>query len=458
MEQLYGLNLTNLANVIRKKECTTYLALPNINAAADAVAPYISQMNVIRFLLSLPYSDDDFFPNDGEELKLDPFFSHSDSTKTKEANNLLNQRTQLSAEFRKTALSAKPEVITRNIKDRWLNSSTLTQRKNIWNELQSMLGCTDLGYYDTFKLKAFINIPFTEDGLRRLFYLCYSYCLQISTVPVAEEVPELVSNAMPALKDLADYDPHRRTFYRSKSTAIRLHVCLDGETHTFCDEFAVIQYIRENRLMIHHLEFRDDMLYLHCQTLPRDLTLFHLGDEDIDMAEQAVQSHLSEFRPKVAWGNRTLAEMLSNGLRTHIWSGWGYRTPSGKLAAYLDFKRRTDGDIELGIQLTAPDYRRMHLASSLVQLFMLMHMDACTVTGTYEENEGMRSVLVACGFEDHNFRDPKNGILTNRIRERINPETPEDPLSWTNSVYYAAPSLASRIWRKSLERLPEEPV
>ena len=288
MEQFYGLNLPNLANLIQKKQCTTYLTLPNKNEPVDVVGPFISQVNVIRFLLSLPYTDDDFFTTDSEESKVDPFFSHSDKTKTKEANNLLHQRTPLSAEFRKTALSAKPEVITRNIKHRWLYSSTLTQRKNIWSELQSMLGCTDLGYYDTFKLKAFINIPFTEDRLYRLFYLCYSYCLQISTAPVAEEVPELVTNVMPSLKDLADYDPHRRTFFRSKSTAIRLHVCLDGKTHTFCDEFAVIQYIRENRLMIHHMEFRDDMLYLHCQTLPQGLTLFHLGDEDIAMAEQAM--------------------------------------------------------------------------------------------------------------------------------------------------------------------------
>lgn len=71
------------------------------------------------------------------------------------------------------------------------------------------------------------------------------------------------------------------------------------------------------------------------------------------------------------------------------------------LVSYLDYKIRTDGDIELGIQLTSETERKKHFATALINYLRFKYMYAKFFTGTYEENEKMRAVLKITGFHEY---------------------------------------------------------
>lgn len=53
----------------------------------------------------------------------------------------------------------------------------------------------------------------------------------------------------------------------------------------------------------------------------------------------------------------------------------------------------------------------------------------------------MRRVFEKTGFKEHLFCDEDGKETSNRIRERYNPEFPNDTTKLTNSVYYYASSL-----------------
>ena len=118
--------------------------------------------------------------------------------------------------------------------------------------------------------------------------------------------------------------------------------------------------------------------------------------------------------------------MALNGLQTEKWTGYVYKNKENHLVSYLDYKIRTDGDIELGIQLTSETERKKHFATALINYLRFKYMYAKFFTGTYEKNEKMRAVLKATGFDEYFFKGKdQNGCESekqaNRIQERVNP-------------------------------------
>ena len=66
-------------------------------------------------------------------------------------------------------------------------------------------------------------------------------------------------------------------------------------------------------------------------------------------------------------------------------------------------------------------------------------------SGTYEENGAMRHVFHKCGFQPHLFFDPETLLESNKIRERIDVNDPENEQVMTNSVYYYCNSIMNRF-------------
>ena len=69
----------------------------------------------------------------------------------------------------------------------------------------------------------------------------------------------------------------------------------------------------------------------------------------------------------------------------------------------------------------------------------------------YEENEKMRAVLKATGFDEYFFKGKdQNGCESekqaNRIQERVNPNSQNGEGELTYSVYYSAPSVISEVF------------
>ena len=358
--------------------------------------------------------------------------------------------------FFETTRSADPALILRNLEERWLCRTTLPQREALWAGLQSLLAETDLGLYDAFRLKEFLGASFTEGHLRALLYHSFFFCLFLDREDALPPAPAPIltsADAMPPLRKLEDYEPAGRTFCRTSSTAVQFQVHLGTQSRLFHFEDQVLEHIRANALMVETMDYERGVLHILCRPLPDGLRLVQLTtEEEFEQARDAVWAHLDEFRSKVTWNGRLLSDMLFHGMSTGIWSSFAYRAPDGTLASYIDYKRRACSDIEVGIQLTDPAYRKKHLAGSLLWLCMLKFMDADLLSGTYEENMAMRKAMLNCGFRPQDFRDPLNGLSCNRIRERVAPDRPEESLARTNSVYYRAPSLSSRIWQAEREQ------
>lgn len=102
-----------------------------------------------------------------------------------------------------------------------------------------------------------------------------------------------------------------------------------------------------------------------------------------------------------------LYDMVYNGLHIRKWIGYAYYNESGHMIAYLDYKIRMDGSIEIGTQLTESTYRGNGLATSLMYLFKIIFFGYRLFGGTSEENIGMRSVFEKTGFKENLFYDAR---------------------------------------------------
>lgn len=416
-------------------------------AREDAASTSLTQANVCTFLYALPLSDQQI--------------SKAIQVKVRDANWLFYHRREVDQNVKDSIQNANAHhLILRNLEYRYFRYMTPDQKKSLWSQLQSIIQHAQFDPENSFGLTDCIKMNFSNENLCILVSKCFLYCVTFSNRDFnAQNSNQVLSPAsvLPTLEQLPDYDPYSSLGdYRANSKALQFSLTEPGKTTDFFSLERVLDYIKANHLMIYKLDCQDQALMLDCRPLPDGLTLFRLEEQDIEQARQAVEDHKDEFRNKVSWKGKELFEMLDNGLKSGVWTAYGYRTPSGELAAYLDYKIRTDSDLELGIQLTDPAYRKKHIASSLVYLFMLMFADSRVVTGTYEENRGMRKVLTDCGFKPHVFYDPVNKLSTSYIRERINPKYPDDPLARSNSVYYESSSLTSKIWEKSVKTIISE--
>ena len=91
-----------------------------------------------------------------------------------------------------------------------------------------------------------------------------------------------------------------------------------------------------------------------------------------------------------------------------------------------------------------------HICQSSIVCSLFLHRSIIS-TGTYEENEKMRAVLKATGFDEYFFKGKdQNGCESekqaNRIQERVNPNSQNGEGELTYSVYYSAPSVISEVF------------
>ncbi len=157
--------------------------------------------------------------------------------------------------------------------------------------------------------------------------------------------------------------------------------------------------------------------------------------EGYGQARDFIYQYESEFKTKKWWDDR-LPNMIYDGLTSEKWTAYALYNHQGKMVAYIDYKIRTDGDIELGTQLTDASCRKQGIATGLINFMRLKFINSCFFTGTHEKNEGMKRVFEKLGFQETLFYDPVTGESSNRIQERIDPAFPDDEDKMTNSIYF----------------------
>ncbi len=261
-----------------------------------------------------------------------------------------------------------------------------------------------------------------------------------------QHLPDLPQNI------LEHYDPYNYLDRKRQSKTITIEL-IDTSGANTVKQFHILELAREyvlnHAIVITKIICTSRVIKLQYhsgESMGYCLTRIE-GYSECKRVYELINNHLNEFKPKLRWRPHTLAEMVFNGVNgseveniSPKWVGYAYYDQSGEIAAYLDYKLRCDGDIELGCQLTAVNHRHRHLATGLINFVRLSFASYHLYTGTYEENIFMRRALENCGFIPNYFYDKKLKIRTNKIRERVN----ENGLL-SNSVYYQAFSLLSQM-------------
>lgn len=277
-----------------------------------------------------------------------------------------------------------------------------------------------------------------EEQYGRVMAECIQWCFLAPNTEYREP-------AIPALRrkpyDLLSYDPYGSGGGYSKSRAIRIilredrpdgiRTLYDGYNH---ERF--LEYVLKNNIVIKEIDCSLSMIDMLCRACEGNpYRLKRVEAEDYGQARDFIFRHKQEFRTK-KWWKASLPDMIYDGLSKEIWTAYAFYNEAGRIMAYLDYKIRTDGDFELGTQLTEEECRGQGLATGLINFMRLKFINACFFSGTYEENGGMRRIFEKLGFQETLFYDPETEKSSNRIQERLDPDYPEDEGKMTNSVYY----------------------
>jgi GNAT superfamily N-acetyltransferase len=173
-----------------------------------------------------------------------------------------------------------------------------------------------------------------------------------------------------------------------------------------------IDSLFNDSLIIKNIEINKNEVILN--TEPCEFVLSYVSDRIYNDIFNALKNISDEFLPKMTW-DKTIYQMAVDGLKSGKWTGIAYFNNDLPIS-YMDFKKRTDGFIEIGIMYTDTDYRGLGLASSLIRWLILLFPQNDIVTGTYENNSAMRKCFENIGFDE-----------VNRITDRID---------GTDSIYY----------------------
>ena len=283
---------------------------------------------------------------------------------------------------------------------------------------------------------------------------CIWFCLCMPNTP-GETIKWENHNVSPDIH--SKNDPYRLVSKDRGSTAVMLQMIVSGpdnltRVETFHNFNDITHLIVQQGVIIDDIKFDNSIIKISCtQYASTTYTLRKLIQEESHIAQEFVDRHKEDFRRKVSWGERPLSEMIQKGLDIGKWSAYGYFNSEGKLIAYLDNKLRIDGGVELGALLTETKYRRYHLASSLIYFYKLLYPHCRVFGGTFEENHDMIKVFQATGFSRILYYDPKTMKKTMTIPERINPDYPNDPKKYTNSVYYFSESLVNKAFSSKVD-------
>lgn len=432
---LGGLQFGSLCNILREvsKNC---LWVPYYNVEKLGYqAVGVTQKQVVDTVYSLILSDEEC------ARMLVP-------ASEKEASFVVRNLSPIRPEFRQMAsLPQAAEKIRRNFCVRIDAHFSDRQRHNLLTKLGE---CVEQIPDDLDKRRLKANFPMTYDQKQRIAYQnvvaeCIRWCFE--TPNTVRDAPSKVALRCKP-QDILAYDPSGRGSIYSKSTAIRMvlreggldseEVLYDGYSYERC-----LERILNESLVLEQIDC--GLGYINIAYAPRQNNAYSLRrveETDYSRVRNFIFQHQNEFLTK-KWWRAPLHEMVFHGLELEKWTAYAYYNSYGDIIAYLDYKIRTDGDFEIGTQLTAHPCRGQHLATGLLNFLRFKFLNTCFFTGTYEENASMRHILEKAGFREHLFYDSVTGVASNRIAERINPNFPEDDAKMTNSVYYYANSLAS---------------
>lgn len=436
-----GLNLGNLCKLMLKWEPKKFWRPPGaIGDTWMVKTGVISQSAVVELVYAMVYEHD----------QVDIFAVH---TVGSHANGVLQNTSLAKKEIRERAQCCTTQLILDNFQDLYFNELTLEQRRGFVQELQGLVEQTDFGF-DPLNLRFYTAYTYDDNAELNTMSCRFAanaiyWCLLGPNTEKDVQSRDVASLNPWLPKDIAHYDPYSRDYHKKNSTALRFELIdQGGAAEDICchSHERALELVVERGLVITRIECEHGVIRLHYSGRAGEgLTLRRLEREDIPAAVAFVQDHLWEFKPKWSWGERTLAQMTRKGLETGKWTAYAYFNSSGKMVAYLDYKMRSDGEIELGVQLTDPVCRKQKLATGLVNFHRFKFMNNRLFVSTFEENGAMRHVLEVNGFRPNYFYDPKTKLATNIIRERIHPDDPQNKKLWTNSVYYFADSVLSTM-------------
>jgi len=398
----------------------------------------LAQENAVSAILELTYTDEGL-----GDLYQNIYISPRDGT------YFFTHRKRVYRQIQHELHAIPKGLIQRNFEHRILPNLTREGREYFLRSLQDMAENLP-DRCDFMDLKQEIGSP--EKLLTTRFVeKCIRFCLCMPNTP-GETIKWENHNVAPDIH--SKNDPYRLVSKDRGSTAVMIRVIVLGpgeqiRIETFHDFNDVTHLILQKSLTIDDIKFDNGTIKISCtQYSSPNYTLRKLTREESHMAEEFVLRHEEEFRRKVSWRERRLSEMIQNGLATGQWSAYGYFDSEGKLIAYLDDKLRIDGGVELGALLTEPEYRRYHLASSLIYFHKLLYPHCRVFGGTFEENHNMIKTFQATGFSRILYYDRKTMQKSETIRERIDPN---DPKKYTNSIYYFSESLISKAFSSKLD-------
>jgi len=429
------LNFGKLCNILREVRPRDVWTPPLDELQRVCIKEKMTQVDAVNILYSLVWEDEDLVTQLGY-LNVD----------AKNANQLFKNKRGVHFSIRDQAKQVPLDTVKKNFTERVFRGMTEEECRNFWEKMQAVLRETPMGY-DTLGLEDFSGARYSAENLCSFSALLLIWCLLAPNCE-AEELSEQEICPIKLLPtDGAEhYDPHNLSDRSANSTAIQIKLIFDsGKYKTFHSTERAVEYIVRNALIIKRFEFEKGIIKARCMQPPVKCTLSRVEKSDYEQARVFIQDHILEFKPKCTWKGRLLSDMALNGLKKEIWTAYAYYDEAGSMIAYLDYKQRSDSEVELGIQLTSPTYRQRYFATGLLNFFCLKFMDNRIFAGTYEENAEMRCTLLKCGFQDNDFFDPETGIKTNKIRERIDVAQPENRQAMTNSVYYYCNSLMCRM-------------
>ena len=373
-----------------------------------------------------------------------------------EASKLFNCESEIDENVQNKAAKASNAEIEECIKTSVLANYNTVRKQQLLQKLQELVNLLDL-YEDEYKLKDFLSLRFDEKDKKSIkqFYhfvtVCIKWCL-ITTNKI-DGSRRLEIKALKRIpNNLLSYDPHNIAMSYSESSAITIIIREKNINNSvpitkFHSFEKCLEFIMKEKILIDSIDCSVGTLEILIVRMPEEYqhTLKRLEREDYKKAYEFIDNYLADFRKKVGWKDRKLSDMVYEGLLEEKWTAYAYFDNKNELVSYLDYKHRIDGDIELGTQLTEYTNRNMHLARGLVNFFRLKFFANRFFAGTFWENEGMKKVLTNTNFKENYFHNPETGIETNRIRERINPDFPQDKEKMTDSVYYYTQSLTYEI-------------
>lgn len=190
----------------------------------------------------------------------------------------------------------------------------------------------------------------------------------------------------------------------------------DGRESFFAPERAE-EYLCKARLFPTGVNFENGQLTI-AAFKQRGYRLRRLEKEDYAQAYVFLQTHETEFRRKIAWGDRKLADMAYNGLTMQREKWTAYGVFRGKeLISYLDYKQRVDGYIELGVGLTEEKERGRGWTAALILYLRIKFAYNPFCGGTHYYNISMRHSFEAAGFHGATRRMDRTADPTDTRRD-----------------------------------------